>query len=202
MAAQSTSVIAQQRDGILLLTLQDPGGLPRLSRALVGAIHEHLVAARASVDIRAMVITGTEKAFAVGANIAELVALTPPEAISFAQLGQSLTDEVELMPKPVVAAIRGYCIGGGFDLAMACHLRVAATDALFRSPGGALGIVTDWGGTQRLPRIVGRARALELLVANRTIGAEEAFRWKLVSRVVAPEEVINTAEKLSGTAFR
>ncbi len=202
MALDTASVHPEKRDGVLLLTLDDPGGLPRLSRALVGAIHQQILAARAARDILAIVITGTAKAFAVGANIAEVAALAPPEAVAFAQLGQALTDEVESMSKPVIAAIRGYCIGGGFDLAMSCHLRVAATDALFRSPGGALGIVTDWGGTQRLPRIVGRARALELFVANRTLTAEEALRWKLVSRVVAPVDVVAIAETLARKALR
>jgi len=202
VALETASVHAEKRDGVLLLSLVDPGGLPRLSRTLVGAIHRQILEARAAKDILAIVITGTAKAFAVGANIAELVALTPPEAVAFAQLGQALTDEVESMSKPVIAAIRGYCIGGGFDLAMSCHMRVAATDALFRSPGGALGIVTDWGGTQRLPRLVGRARALELFVANRTLTAEEALRWKLVSRVVAPADVVATADTLAHKTLR
>jgi len=108
VALETASVHAEKRDGVLLLSLVDPGGLPRLSRTLVGAIHRQILEARAAKDILAIVITGTAKAFAVGANIAELVALTPPEAVAFAQLGQALTDEVESMSKPVIAAIRGY----------------------------------------------------------------------------------------------
>jgi enoyl-CoA hydratase/carnithine racemase len=193
MCADRARIHAAVRDGILLLSLDGPSGLPLLTRSVLTALREHLAAARAAEDIHAVVLTGTDKGFAVGAQIAEVAALTSSAALEFSRIGQTVMDEIERMPKPVIAAIRGHCIGGGFDLALACHLRLAATDALFRSPGGSLGIVTGWGGTQRLPRIVGRACALELLTTGRTMTAEEAFRWRLVTRVAEPGEVVNAA---------
>ncbi len=109
---------------------------------------------------------------------------------------------IESCPKPVVAAIRGYCLGGGFDLAMACHMRIAGDDARFGHPGGSLGIITGWGGTARLPRIVGPARAVELLTSGRIIDAAEAHAWRLISRVVPPADVLATATDLAQQAKR
>jgi enoyl-CoA hydratase/carnithine racemase len=197
MTGNRTDVRAEHGDGILVLSLDDPSGLPRLTRAVLATLRKDLAAARAAAEIRGVVLTGTSKSFAVGAHVGELAALTPAEAFSFSSLGQALMDEIERLPKPVVAAIRGYCLGGGFDLAMACHVRVAATDAIFRSPGGSLGIFTGWGGTQRLPRIIGRARALELLITGRTVSGEEAHRIGLASRLVEPGEVLSAALALA-----
>jgi enoyl-CoA hydratase len=140
-----------------------------------------------------VVLKGSDAAFAAGADLEEVSALDAVEAFRFSQLGQKLMNIIENSRKPVVAAIRGYCLGGGFDLAMACHLRFAAPDAVFGHPGGSLGLVTGWGGTARLPRIVGRARAMELLTTGRTITADEANAWRLVNRVVAEQGLIEAA---------
>lgn len=202
-------------DGILCLTLQGPDEIPRLSHALLRELHDVFdqIAAPASSlprvaanttpaysGLHAMVITGTEKALAAGADLAEVSALTPVEALQFSALGQDLMRKIERCAMPIVAAIRGWCLGGGFDLALACHLRVAARDALFGHPGGSLGIVTGWGGTARLPRIVGRARAMELLVTGRSLTADEAFAARLVNRLVPPENVLPTAVEFARTA--
>jgi enoyl-CoA hydratase/carnithine racemase len=104
---------------------------------------------------------------------------------------------IERLPKPVVAAVRGWCLGGGFDLAMACHIRLAASDAQFGHPGGALGILTGWGGTQRLPALVGAARAREALATGRTISSDEALAWRLVSRVAPAEALVADALALA-----
>ena len=157
------------------------------------------VLARAS-ELRAAVLTGTGKCFAAGAELEEVAALTPHEALRFSALGQSVMRALERSAKPIVAAIRGFCLGGGFDLAMACHLRVAATDAVFGHPGGSLGILTGWGGTQRLPRLLaraGRSRALEALTTGRRIAADEAYAWGLVNRLAPPEAVLPTALRLA-----
>jgi len=114
------------------------------------------------------------------------------EALRFSALGQAVMERLEKLRKPVVAAIRGYCLGRGFDLAMACHLRVASSDALFGRPGGSLGILTGWGGTARLPRILGRAQALEVLATGQTITAEQAYALSVVSRV-APDQLLDCA---------
>ncbi len=150
--------------------------------------------------VRAAVITGTAQSFAAGADLAEVSALTPVEALSFSALGQSLMNTIESCPRPIIAAIRGYCLGGGFDLAMACHVRIAGGDARFGHPGGSLGIITGWGGTARLPRIVGQARAHELLTTGRIIDGGEAYSWRLVSRVVPTEDVLATATAFAESA--
>lgn len=142
--------------------------------------------------LRGVVLTGTDSAFAAGADLEEVGALTALEALRFSALGQGLMRRIERCPLPVVAAIRGYCLGGGFDLAMACHMRVAATDAMFGHPGGLLGLVTGWGGTARLPRLVGSARTLELLTTGQTISAQEAYAARLVNRLARPSETIST----------
>lgn len=143
-------------------------------------------------------MTGTEKCFAAGAELSEIAQLTAMEAKKFAEMGQELMRTIERMEKPVMAAVRGFCLGGGFDLAMACHIRVAARDAVFGHPGGSLGIMTGWGGTQRLARIVGQGRAMELLTTGRQMTAEEAYRWKLVSKVVESERVVEAVVLMLG----
>jgi enoyl-CoA hydratase len=188
-----SSLRIEPRASVLILRLDSPDDFPRLTRAVLGALAAALQGAILDASVSALVITGTEKCFAAGADLEEVAALTPLEALRFSALGQSLTRRVENSAKPVIAAIRGYCLGGGFDLAMACHLRVAASDARFAHPGGSLGILTGWGGTQRLPRLVGRARAMELLASDRSISAQEALAWKLVNRVTPPEETMAAA---------
>ena len=112
------------------------------------------------------VITGSERAFAAGAEIAELTRLSGSEAFEFSRVGQEVLGTIASSDKPVVAAIRGYCIGGGLDLALACRARIATADTVFAHPGVTLGIITGWGGTQRLPRLIGRGRALEMFVVE------------------------------------
>ncbi len=152
-----------------------------------------LAAAPAGSSIRAVVITGTTQAFAAGADLNEVSALSAPEAMRFSALGQSLMNKIERSPIPVIAAIRGYCFGGGLDLALACHRRIAASDSSFAHPGGKIGIITGWGGTARLPRLIGRSRALDMLSTARIVDAAEALAIGLVRRVVAPEEVLQEA---------
>lgn len=191
-----SSVRASRRDGVLLLQLDSPEGFPRLTRKVLGQLHEHFEDAARLAGRQGMVITGTEQAFAAGADLEEVSALDALEALRFSALGQQLMSRIERCPVPVIAAIRGYCLGGGFDLAMACHLRVAATDATFGHPGGSLGIITGWGGTARLPRLVGCAGALELLTTGRIIDAKEAYRLRMVNRLESPDRVLDTALRL------
>ncbi len=173
-------------------------GFPRLSRALLAELHLQMDALLSpsmerTRQIRAIVITGTTQAFAAGADINAISALTAPEARLFSALGQSLMNKIERSPIPVIAAIRGYCLGGGLDLALACHTRIAASNSSFAHPGGKIGIITGWGGTARLPRLIGRGRALDMLTTASTIDAFEAFSIGLVGRVVEPEAVLPEA---------
>ena len=190
------TVRASPAGDLLLVQLDNPSGFPRLTRAVLEELHRRLDTDKHSPAVRAVVITGTEKCFAAGADLAEVAALSASEALCFSALGQSLMRKIEQHAKPVVAAIRGYCLGGGLDLALACHLRVASSDATFGHPGAGLGILTGWGGTQRLPRAFaarGRAQAFEMLVTGRSITADEVYARGLVNRIVPPEQVLETA---------
>jgi enoyl-CoA hydratase len=181
-----------QHDGILLLTLESDDGFPRLERRILAEIEAQIVKLSEQREPAGAVITGTERAFAVGAEISELANLTPASAFEFARYGQRVMRAVANSPKPVVAAIRGYCMGGGLDLALACRPRIASRDAVFAHPGGSLGIITGWGGTQRLPRLIGRSRALEMLVTGRRLDAGEAFACGLV-QTIATDSVVTEA---------
>jgi enoyl-CoA hydratase len=181
-----------QHDGILLLTLESDDGFPRLERGVLAGIEEQIVQLAERRELAGAVITGTERAFAVGAEISELASLTAAAAFEFSRYGQRVMRAVANSSKPIVAAIRGYCMGGGLDLALACHARIASRDAVFAHPGGSIGIITGWGGTQRLPRLIGRSRAFEMLVTGRRLDAEEAFACGLVQKI-ADESVVAQA---------
>lgn len=137
-------------------------------------------------DIQSIIFTGTDDVFASGANIRELTQLNPESAKDFAKFGQTLFQMIADARQVTIAAINGYCMGGALDLALACDLRVASKDAVFAHPGARLGIITGWGGTQRLPRLIGRARALEFFTTARTLKSIEALEIGLVSCIGDP----------------
>jgi len=192
---------AAHHGGILLLTLDGGDGFPRLERRILAEVEAQVAKLAGTHELAGAVITGTDRAFAVGAEISELANLTPASAVEFARRGQSVMRAVANSPKPVVAAIRGYCMGGGLDLALACHARIASSDAVFAHPGGSLGIITGWGGTQRLPRLIGRGRALDMLVTGRRLDAREAFAYGLVHKI-ADESVVAEAIEQARTIAR
>jgi enoyl-CoA hydratase len=161
------------------------------------ALEREIARLAQTAELSGAVITGTARAFAAGAEIAEVARLTPTSAFAFSRRGQAVLGMIASSTKPVVAAIRGYCIGGGLDLALACRARIAGTDAVFAHPGVTLGIITGWGGTQRLPRLIGRGRALEMLVTGGRIRASEALAWGLVSKVSADSEMLDDAFRLA-----
>jgi enoyl-CoA hydratase/carnithine racemase len=132
---------------------------------------------------RPLIITGNEHFFSAGAELAEIVALDGLEAYRFSLMGQALMDAVDRYPAPVCAAVRGYCMGGGLDLALACDFRIAHPHAIFGHRGAALGLITGWGGTQRLPRLVGKARALEMFIAAEKLTAARALEYGLVQEL-------------------
>ncbi len=198
-----TTVRTRRSDSLLIIELSDASGFPRLTRGVLEELHGIFAGTGKAPTSGAVVITGTEKCFAAGAELAEVGALTALEALRFSALGQRLMRRIEEHAKPVVAAIRGYCLGGGLDLALACHLRVASSDAMFAHPGAGLGIITGWGGTQRLPRILGpggRARAAELLATGSNITAQQAYAWGLVNRIVPLEKVLEAAIDIARAA--
>jgi enoyl-CoA hydratase/carnithine racemase len=148
-------------------------------------------------DVAAIIFTGTGDVFASGANIRELTTLDRNTAKRFSELGQNLINSIARARQKTIAAINGYCIGGALDLALACDTRVASVTAKFAHPGARLGIITGWGGTQRLPRLVGRSRALELFATAETINAPAALRIGLIDRIADP--VLETALQLATT---
>ena len=183
-------------DGVLLITLDRPDALNALSQRLVAELGRAMRLARQD-DVRGVVITGAgEKAFAAGADISEFAGMEPLDAHRFAARGQAVFSSIESSPKPVVAAVNGFALGGGCELAMACHLRVASETAQFGQPEVKLGLIAGYGGTQRLPRLVGRGIATEILLTGDYVPAQRAYEIGLVNRVVAPADVVETARQL------
>lgn len=170
-----------------------------LDAQTISDLEEAFEEALHNADIKVIIITGAgQLAFVAGADIRELDKLETPEpAKAFALKGQTLFNKIEASRKPVIAAINGACLGGGNELAMACHIRIAGENARFGQPEINLGIMPGWGGTQRLPRLVGRGKALEWLLTGDIIHAQEAYRIGLVSQVVPPERLMETAQALA-----
>jgi enoyl-CoA hydratase len=179
---------------VLRLYSEDPTN--RLTRACVLALTEAV--SELASEARPLVITGNPKFFSAGADLREIAALTGPAAYEFSKMGQTLMNAVARFPAPVYAAVHGYCMGGGLDLALACQHRIASPHAVFGHRGAALGLITGWGGTQRLPRLVGKAKALEMFVAAEKIYAAEALRIGLVE-AVAEDPVAEAARRIASS---
>ena len=169
--------------GFNLLRLLSRDETNRLTRARVKALADAVARLAAETSPQALILTGNHKFFSAGADLNEIAALRGPDACQFARMGQELMSLVERFPAPVIAAISGYCMGGGLDLALACHVRVCARNAIFGHRGAALGIITGWGGTQRLTRLVGRSRALQMFLTAEKLHATEALRCGLALKV-------------------
>jgi enoyl-CoA hydratase len=181
-----------EESGIAVLTVNRPGKLNALSAAVIGELAEAFARVAGDPAIRAVVVTGAgEKAFVAGADIGELAALSPYEARAFSLRGQAVFRQLETCGKPSVAAVNGFALGGGLELAMACTVRFASDNAKLGQPEVKLGIIPGYGGTQRLPRLVGRGRALELLLAGDPIPAAEAYRIGLVNAVMPRAELLD-----------
>jgi enoyl-CoA hydratase/carnithine racemase len=166
----------------VLLRLVSSDSTNRLTRAQVGAL-TGIIEELASHPPSHLVIAGNARFFSAGADLNEIAALTGPEAFHFAHMGQRLMNAVATLSAPTVAAIQGYCMGGGLDLALACDRRIAGPHALFGHRGAALGLITGWGGTQRLPRLIGKARALQMFLAAEKVHPERALQIGLVNAI-------------------
>jgi enoyl-CoA hydratase/carnithine racemase len=164
-----------------ILRLISSDNTNRLTRACVLALTGQIGAFASNA--RPLVIAGNSHFFSVGADLHEIAALTGPEAYEFSQMGQALMNAIAAFPAPVIAAVEGHCMGGGFDLALACHRRIGAPNAVFGHRGAALGLITGWGGTQRLPRLIGKGRALELFVAAEKLTAQRALPIGLIDAI-------------------
>jgi enoyl-CoA hydratase len=183
-------------DRIATLTVNRPDKLNALNDATIAELDRAIDEVRENGDIGGLIVTGAMRAFVAGADISELSRQTPIDAKNRAAYGQSVFDKFESSPKPVIAAVNGFALGGGCELAMSCHIRIASEAAKFGQPEVKLGITPGYGGTQRLPRLVGRGRALQLLLTGEMIDAAEAFRIGLVNRVVPPGDLLATAETM------
>lgn len=149
-------------------------------------------------DIRTVLFTGAgERAFVAGANIKRMSVMSVAEAQEFGELGHAVARAIEATPQPIIAVINGFALGGGCELSLACDIRIASTSAVFAQPEVSLGIPPGWGGSQRLPRLVGKGIASELIFTGRRVKAEEALRIGLVNQVVAPEELLSAATSLA-----
>jgi enoyl-CoA hydratase len=184
-------------DGICVITLDRADRLNAINRQVLADLFAAFRRARTSPEVRGVILTGSgDRAFAAGADIQQFEGLDAIHGHRFAQQGQQVFSAIENMPKPVVAAVNGFALGGGCELAMACHLRVASDSARFGQPEVALGLIPGYGGTQRLPRLVGQGVALELILTGERISAERAYAIGLVNRVVPQDALLAAARDL------
>jgi enoyl-CoA hydratase len=198
MAYENLIVEHDANEGVLVITLNRPKVLNALNAATLGELRQAIDAAAADASVRAIVLTGSgDKSFVAGADINELAVQTPVGGRDHARHGQSIFDRIERLGKPVIAAVNGFALGGGCELAMACTVRIASDAAKFGQPEVNLGLIPGYAGSQRLPRLVGRGRAQELLLTGDIIDAQEAWRIGLVNRVVPAAELMENAKTLA-----
>ena len=176
-----------------IVTVNRPESLNAMNKDVVIEFISKIEGLLSEGDIRVIIITGSgEKAFIAGADIKLMQKMNKIEAYEFANLGHKLANTIENSDKPVIAAVNGFALGGGSEIALACHIRVASDNAVFAQPEVKIGLLPGWGGTQRLPRIIGKGLANELIITGRNVDAQEALEIGLVNRVVSKEELINT----------
>jgi enoyl-CoA hydratase len=183
---------------VAVLTINRPDKLNALNATTKRELKEALTALRDSPDVDVVIVTGSgEKAFVAGTDIGELTALQEESGSAFAAGGQALLDFIENLGKPVIAAVNGYALGGGCELALACHIRIASENAKFGQPEANLGIIPGYGGTQRLARLVGKGRAMEMILTGAQVDANEAYRIGLANKVVPASELLTRARYMA-----
>ncbi len=196
--AEFKNLIIEIEDRIALLTLNQPEVLNALNQRTLEELEEAFLKRLAQDDVGAVIVTGAgDKAFAAGADIKELAALDPLEARVASRQGHRILEVIEGFSRPVIAAINGFCLGGGCELALACHIRIAAESAQIGLPEVKLGLIPGYGGTQRLPRLVGKGKAMEMVLSGESVGAQEAQRIGLVNQVVSLEDLIPRCRELA-----
>ncbi|MBQ2599315.1 MAG: enoyl-CoA hydratase/isomerase family protein [Bacteroidales bacterium] len=187
--------VSSEREGVVTLTISSPATLNALNSTILAEMDDFLDTLDPS-RVRVLVITGEGKAFVAGADISEMAHLSEPEGLAFGQRGSAVFKKIEDLPFPVVAAVNGFALGGGCELAMACDIRIASAKARFGQPEVGLGIIPGFSGTYRLPKLVGQGIAKELIYTGKIIGADEALRIGLVNSVVQPEELAGAVDAL------
>src|SRR5882762_10229422 len=184
--APASAIVTDVTGATAVIRFNRPAARNPLSSPILHELTNAVSSLTAREDLKAIVFTGAEDVFASGADIRELAQLDQKGALEFSRFGQKLFQTIADARQITIAAINGYCMGGALDLALACDIRIASQSAVFSHPGGKLGIITGWGGTQRLSRIIGRARAIELFVTTGRYTSEAALEMGLISRVADP----------------
>jgi enoyl-CoA hydratase len=185
-------------DGIATITISRPKALNALNSAVLDELDSAITQVGENRAARALIITGEgNKAFVAGADIGEMVNLTPDEAVAFSRRGQAVFSAIERLPIPTIAAVNGYALGGGCELALGCDIRIASENARFGQPEVGLGIIPGFGGTVRLPLAIGRSRATYMILTGRQISAKEAYAMGLVAEIMPSESLLSRAEELA-----
>lgn len=199
-----TNIILEENNGIATITINRPNKLNALNKETIHELHEAFKEADLDTDTKVIIVTGSgEKAFVAGADISEFADYSIEEGKMLAAKGQDLLfNFIENLSTPTIAAINGFALGGGLELAMACHFRVASNNAKMGLPEVSLGVIPGYGGTQRLPQLVGKGRAMELIMTAGMIDANKALSFGLVNHVTTPEELIPLCEKIAAKITR
>ena len=193
------NILVETSERVATITINRPKVLNALSVETIDELRRAMLEIRGDDGVAGVIITGAgEKSFAAGVDISELVEIGAAEAAHYAHRGQHVYFMIESMPKPVIAAVNGFALGAGCELAMACHMRIASENARFGQPEVKLGVIPGYAGTQRLPRLIGKGRAMELCLTGDMVDAAEALRIGLVNKVVAPEALLEECGKLMG----
>lgn len=196
------NILTENQEGILVLTINRPAKLNALNQETLAEIKQAITAVYTDETVKGVIITGAgEKAFVAGADIAEFSGLNAEKGQKLAQNGHDIFFLIERCPKPVIAAVNGFALGGGCELAMACHLRVASPNAKFGQPEVNLGLIPGYGGTQRLVQIIGKGRAMELLLTSDMINAQQAHAFGLVNHIAEQPELIGRAKEILQKIF-
>jgi len=193
--------VSEEREGVVVLTLSSPATLNALNSTILAEL-ESFVDSLDPDKVRVLVITGEGKAFVAGADISEMARLSEEEGLIFGKKGSRVFKKIEDLPFPVIAAVNGFALGGGCELAMACDIRIASMKARFGQPEVGLGIIPGFSGTYRLPKLVGQGVAKELIYTGKMIDADEALRIGLVNRVVAPEELMTAVDGIVASILK
>jgi len=198
LLSEYTNLLLEVQDGIGIVSINRPKALNALNAATIHELDKMFAELEKNDTVKVVIVTGAgEKSFVAGADITEMQHMTAIEGRSWGKLAQAVFNKIENLPKPVIAAVNGYALGGGCELAMACDIRIASEKAKFGQPEVSLGIPPGFGGTQRLPRLVGKGRAKELLFTGDMIDSAEAYRIGLVNKVVAQEELLAAAKTMA-----
>ncbi len=198
------NILVNQENGIAIVTINRPTKLNALNKLIIEELHDALVQIEMQETVKVVILTGSgEKAFVAGADISEFAHFSVNDGGRLAAKGQEMVfDFIENFSKPVIAAVNGFALGGGLELAMACHFRMASDNAKMGLPEVSLGVIPGYGGTQRLPQLVGKGKAMELIMTARMISADEALNCGLVNHVTTPEDLLPLTQKIARKIMR